>query len=70
MGKTRKIIVDPPAGWKYGFPRVLGPYDENQTIENSSSAFIKLLKDSGYPEELMDLALNHSRFWVEDGDDC
>lgn len=49
-------MVDPPSGWKYGFPAEL-PEDKS---------YVELLKEKGYPEEDMDLALNYSRYWFED----
>ena len=55
---TEKIlIVDPPSGWKYGFPApALDDYEQQ-------------LRDHGYPEKDIPLALRHSRYWehrVED----
>lgn len=47
------IVVDPPEGWKYGFPKVL---DETMT-------FRKFLLNNGYPREMLELAEKHSRFW-------
>jgi hypothetical protein len=52
-------MVDPPEGWKYGFPKVLEP----------SQNYKLLLRESGYPEELMELALTNSRFWKEEYED-
>ena len=43
-------LVDPPSGWMYGFPAVLQEDYEQQ------------LKDAGYPEGDIDLALRHSRY--------
>jgi len=54
IGKT---IVDPPSGWRYGFP---APLQEDYT---------KQLKDAGYPEKDIDMALKHSRYWERDYED-
>lgn len=43
-------LVDPPSGWMYGFPAVLQEDYEQQ------------LRDAGYPERDIALALRHSRF--------
>jgi hypothetical protein len=45
------IIVDPPEGWKYGFPAPLKDDYEKQ------------LKESGYPKKDIPFALKHSRYW-------
>ena len=44
------ILVDPPSGWKYGFPAPLQDDYEQQ------------LRDAGYPEEAIPLALKYSRY--------
>ena len=47
-------IIDPPGGWRYGFPKPLvEPYEEQ-------------LRQSGYPEKDIDFALRYSRMWEED----
>jgi len=48
-------MVDPPGGWAYGFPAPLqGDYE-------------KQLRDAGYPESDIPLALSHS--WYHDEPD-
>ena len=55
---TKEILmVDPPEGWKYGFPAPLEECYQTQ------------LEKSNYPEELKELALKHSRYWVVKADD-
>jgi len=44
------VLVDPPSGWMYGFPAPLQEDYEQQ------------LKDAGYPEKNIPLALKHSRY--------
>ena len=44
------LIVDPPSGWMYGFP---APLQED---------YIQQLKDAGYPEKDIPIALKHSRY--------
>lgn len=44
------LLVDPPSGWMYGFPAPLQEDYEQQ------------LRDAGYPEKDIPLALKHSRY--------
>ena len=49
-------VVDPPEGWRYGFPASL---PDNLTLE-------QLLRAHRYPEELIALALKYTRYWGKD----
>ena len=49
-------IVDPPEGWRYGFPAPLKP------------DYTQQLLDAGYPVKDIKLALTYSRYWKEDDD--
>lgn len=51
--------VDPPSGWKYGFPKPLP----------EGADYAQFLRDSGYPEKDIELALRYSRYWTEDSED-
>lgn len=51
--------VDPPSGWKFGFPKILP----------EGVDYAQLLRDSGYPERDIELALTYSRYWTEGEDD-
>lgn len=57
MSKTI-IVVDPPEGWKYGFPKqlpegyVLGKFNLKQWF-----------LDNGYPVKDIDFAMKYSRYW-------
>lgn len=51
--------VDPPSGHKYGFPKIL---PEGIDYE-------QFLRDNGYPERDIELALSYSRYWTEEIDD-
>lgn len=48
---SKITIVDPPDGWRYGFPAPLQKDYEQQ------------LRLAGYPERDIDLALKWSRYW-------
>lgn len=52
----KRTIVDPPSGWKYGFPKELKP-DES---------YEELLRKSGYPEKDIEFALTYTRSWIEE----
>jgi hypothetical protein len=55
-GYTPKTFIDPPQGWKYGFPKVLPLYVED---------IGKWLVENGYPEKDVEFALSHSRMWED-----
>jgi len=58
--ETDKLsMIDPPSGWKYGFPR---PFDIkiDQTVE-------EWLVEKGYPQSLVDQGMTrHCRYWESD----
>lgn len=47
------LIVDPPSGWMYGFPAPLEEDYEQQ------------LRNAGYPEKDIPMALKHSRYLAD-----
>ena len=56
---TRVLLIDPPSGWKYGFPR---PFDkkDDQTLG-------EWLVENGYPQSLIDQGMTrHCRYWETD----
>lgn len=61
MKKTVRMI-DPPSGWKYGFPKVLP--------EGVEDAMVWLL-ENGYPQAEVDACGKHfyCRHWNEEIDD-
>lgn len=50
--------VDPPEGWKYGFPAIWKPVE----CPDLRQWFL----DKGYPEEHIELAMKWSRYWAVD----
>jgi hypothetical protein len=57
-----KIMVDPPHGWLYGFPKAL---PEEGTVDIRA-----WLIKNGYPKEDVDFAILHCRMWeVENKDE-
>jgi hypothetical protein len=55
---TKEMWIDPPEGWRYGFPkRVPSGYLKNETL-------MRLwLQQEGYPESEIMFALRYSRYW-------
>jgi hypothetical protein len=51
------LWVDPPSGWMYGFPKGLP-----DGWERSDESLAKFLRENGYPEVDIPIALKHSRF--------
>jgi hypothetical protein len=57
---TMKMWVDPPSGWRYGFPKI---WTRQVPIQ-------QWLIDNGYPEQDVEWASEHMRWWpVEEGDE-
>jgi hypothetical protein len=57
----KRMIVDPPSGWKYGFPKV---------VENDESPTDEWFVANGYPQSEIDKGmLRHIRFWYEEEED-
>lgn len=54
-------MVDPPSGWKYGFPKT---YDETK-----DGPFEQFLLNSGYPKKDVDFAMQYIRCWEEEIED-
>ena len=55
-------MVDPPSGWRYGFPKALpNDYPEGESI-------IPWLISEGYPQEEVDKMPRHfyCRYWEQD----
>ena len=55
-------MIDPPSGWKYGFPK---PAPKDHHKEEVLTAW---LIEQGYPEDMIELALNYSRYWESEED--
>ena len=51
-------IIDPPSGWRYGFPREYAPLP--------GESFADTLQRYGYPEADIGLAEKYSRYWEEE----
>jgi hypothetical protein len=60
LSKVTVKMVDPPSGWKYGFPM---PYDEEK-----DGPLEDFLRSKGYPEKDIDFACSYVRVWEEEVD--
>lgn len=61
---TQEMWIDPPEGWRYGFPkRVPAGYLKSETLMRM------WLQQEGYPEKDISLALNYSRYWSTGADE-
>lgn len=64
--KTQLWIVDPPSGWRYGFPKPLTmPFEDVKDDEK----FIAWLLANGYPQGAIDDGMHrHTRMWAKEFD--
>lgn len=64
------ILVDPPSGWRYGFPREFDfqPSHPNLPGEEYEKEYEDWFRDYGYPQKLISQGmLKYCRFWEENG---
>jgi len=64
---VKYLIVDPPTGWAYGFPKaVVEVPDDFDLLKDKFPVFDYegILKDAGYPSKNIEMALKHSGYWV------
>ena len=58
MMKHKQLVIDPPEGWRYGFPRIVPSY-----ILGDEKMLGRWLIKQGYPKKHIDLAIKYSRYW-------
>lgn len=58
----KMIIVDPPSGWLYGFPKQFD-FEFNGDPCDRERALKDWFVDSGYPRKDVELAMQYSRYW-------
>lgn len=58
--ETKRILIDPPSGWQYGFPK---PVPE-EYLGDQVLMTIWLIGE-GYPSDQINLALKYSRYITE-----
>jgi len=60
---TKRLIVDPPSGWRYGFPKEM---PQGMTIEEENQWFL----ENGYPQKLIDDGmLKYCRMWYSEDEE-
>jgi hypothetical protein len=64
MLKPKRVMIDPPNGWRYGFPKMLPLIPK----EGKNFKLKKWLIDEGYPpHEIADAGINFQcRMWETD----
>jgi len=57
MGNSKRVgmMVDPPSGWRYGFPKVY--------LKDRDGDLGEFLAVNGYPRSEIDFALRYLRMW-------
>jgi hypothetical protein len=67
---AKYLMVDPPSGWFYGFPKVLGIVFTNDlskiNFNEYDMIYEDLLKLSKYPLNSIGFAKDYSRYWIEE----
>ena len=54
----KTLIIDPPSGWRYGFPKPV-----SQEVLDDPERLAIWLMLQGYPEKEIPLAVKYSRYW-------
>lgn len=52
------LMIDPPGGWRYGFPKRIPREHQSRTLE--------WLVEQGYPKELISPTGFYCRYWETD----
>ncbi len=55
---NKVLVIDPPSGWKYGFPRPVPADFGKETFSLS-----RWLVECGYPVRDIPFASKYSRYW-------
>ena len=63
MTFSKVLVIDPPSGWKYGFPKPVPEAFFNEGFDLGG-----WLIECGYPAEHIELAIKYSRYWETDND--
>lgn len=56
------IVIDPPSGWKYGFPKAV----EESKWHSKDFNIREWLLAGGYPATDVDFAMQYLRVWTKD----
>ena len=67
--QKKVLMIDPPSGWRYGFPRVYDfqPSDSGLSPEALRKEREQWFRDHGYPDRLIrDGMLKHCRIFEDE----
>jgi len=57
-----KYMIDPPLGWKYGFPKWVDTAEYHRLFNADQDEFTAWLTENGYPVEGAESAWKHCRY--------
>lgn len=57
----RKYFIDPPSGWRHGFPAAV-----SEEVYNNKEKLAEFILSKGYPKKDLEFALSYLRVWQED----
>lgn len=60
MSENKKLMTDPPSGWRYGFPKAVP-----EKVQSGEVSMQDWLLECGYPEKDLELAMKYGRSWYE-----
>ena len=61
---TRKLMIDPPSGWMFGFPKYVDEATGIKVMDYDLDELGDYLMDKGYPEKFID-QVGWTRFmWI------
>lgn len=55
--KQKKMIIDPPGGWRYGFPKQYDPLPGETLVD--------WLVREGFPKQEVEWAVKYCRSWEQ-----
>lgn len=58
MSNDDYLMMDPPSGWMYGFPKPVP-----KRLLGDKEALKDWLFNQGFPEDGLELAVKYSRYW-------
>lgn len=65
---ARKLMVDPPQGWRYGFPKYIDEQEGIKLLDMIIDDLTDWLLDRGYPMALRDQAGWCRFMWIDTED--
>lgn len=67
---SRRLMIDPPSGWKYGFPIYVDEEEGRRVLDMSLPELTDYLLEQGYPHDKVEQNAGWTRFlWVDNTND-